>query len=90
MSTTDIKDTPVPLKFRILHVVRLIYSSIARLFFTFYYGNESLKIPSISDDILKEPATVVAKKIRNKEVSLYSKVKTFKRLWVHSYVVQDY
>lgn len=57
------------IKVRVLHVLRLAISTVARFFFSLYYGNEGAKIPAITDDILKKPAVEVAKKIRNKEVT---------------------
>lgn len=68
MSTTDI-DRPVGIKLRVLHAVRLIIASIGKFFLSLYYGAGGEKIPPIHDDILKEPAIVVARKIRDKEVS---------------------
>lgn len=68
MSTTDI-DKPVGIKLRVLHAVRLIIASIGKFFLSLYYGTEGEKIPPIHDDILKEPAIVVARKIREKEIT---------------------
>lgn len=66
--STDI-DKPIPLKLRVLSVLRLLLAKVARFFFSLYYGNEGQKIPPIIDDILKEPTVEVARKIRDKEVS---------------------
>uniref|UniRef100_A0A2A4J577 Amidase domain-containing protein n=1 Tax=Heliothis virescens TaxID=7102 RepID=A0A2A4J577_HELVI len=62
-------ERPLGLKLRVVHVVRLIFASIGRFIFSLYYGVEGERIPPIYDDILKEPAIVVAKKIRNKEIT---------------------
>lgn len=51
-----------------MHYVRLAISIVARFFFGLYYGKDGQKIPPIIDDILKQSAVEVAKKIRNKEV----------------------
>lgn len=72
MSTTEIRNTPIGLKLQVLHVVRLAIASIARFFFSLYYGNEGVKIPAITDNILKQPAIEVARKIRNKEVTKFN------------------
>ncbi|CAG9788728.1 unnamed protein product [Diatraea saccharalis] len=71
MSSTEfkIKNSPIKLKVRVLHVVRLVLARIARFFFSLYYGTEGVKIPAISDDILKQPAIEVARRIRNKEIT---------------------
>lgn len=66
--SSEITNKPIGLKLRVLHIVRLAIASIARLFFTLYYGTEGEKLPLISDEILKLPAVEVAKKIRKKEV----------------------
>lgn len=68
MSTTEI-DRPVGLKLKVLHAVRIIFASIGRFILSLYYGTDGEKIPPIHDEILKQPAIVVAEKIRNKEVS---------------------
>ncbi|XP_072945229.1 fatty-acid amide hydrolase 2-B-like [Epargyreus clarus] len=67
--TTEIMSSSIPLKLRVLHVLRLILGKIARFFFSFYYGSGGEKIPPITDDILKQPAIEVARRIRNKETS---------------------
>ncbi|KAL0821758.1 hypothetical protein ABMA28_005180 [Loxostege sticticalis] len=54
---------------QVVHVLRFAIASVARFFFSLYYGNEGAKIPAITDDILKKPAVEVAKKIRNKEIT---------------------
>ncbi|XP_013199410.1 fatty-acid amide hydrolase 2-B [Amyelois transitella] len=71
MTTKYIQNTPLGLKFKVLDVVRSLIASIGRLFFTLFYGTESAKIPTIPDKdaILKEPAVVVARKIRRKEIT---------------------
>lgn len=60
---------PLPLALRVVHVLRLILAIVGKFVLSLYYGTEGEKIPPIYDDILKQPAIVVAKKIRNKEVS---------------------
>lgn len=70
MSTEDITNKPLGLKLRVVHVLRLVLASIARFILSLYYGVEGEKIPVIHDEILKQPAVEVAKKIRSKEVSL--------------------
>ncbi|XP_053610255.1 fatty-acid amide hydrolase 2-A-like [Plodia interpunctella] len=71
MTTKEIRNTQLGLKFKVLHAVKLVIVSIGRFFFSLYYGTESAKIPTIpdKDGILKEPAVVVAKKIRQKEIT---------------------
>lgn len=68
MSTIETTDRPIPLRLKVMHYVRLAISVVARFFFGLYYGKEGQKIPPIIDDVLKQPAIEVAKKIRNKEV----------------------
>lgn len=78
MTTTEITNSSIPLKLKVLHVLRLILGKIARFFFSFYYGSGGEKIPPITDDILKVSATEVARRIRNKEVcTIYEKLLTF-------------
>lgn len=67
MSTTETSH-PISLKLKVLHVIRLAVATIARFFFSLFYGSEGKKLPPITDDILKVPAIDVAKKIREKEV----------------------
>ncbi|XP_075980348.1 fatty-acid amide hydrolase 2-A-like [Anticarsia gemmatalis] len=69
MCTAEITNKPVPLKLRVLHVVRIVLAKVVKFFLSLYYGVEGEKIPPIHDDILKEPAIEVAKKIRNKEIT---------------------
>lgn len=69
MNTTEVTSKPISLKLRVLHVVRLFVATIARFFFSLYYGSEGKKLPPIADDILKVPAIEVAKKIREKEIT---------------------
>ncbi|XP_026725934.1 fatty-acid amide hydrolase 2-B [Trichoplusia ni] len=69
MCTTAIRNKPLGLKLRVTHVLRLVLAKVARFFFSLYYGTEGEKIPPIHDDILKQPAVEVAKKIRNKEIT---------------------
>ncbi|CAH0400888.1 unnamed protein product [Chilo suppressalis] len=69
MSTTEAKQSPMKLKLRVLHVIRLVISTVARFFFSLYYGTEGVKISEITDDILKQPAVEVARRIRNKEIT---------------------
>jgi hypothetical protein len=66
---TEIKNTPIGLKLKVLHIIRLVIAAAVRFFCSLYYGTEGVKIPTITDDILKQPAIAVAKKIRNKEVN---------------------
>lgn len=68
MNTTVITDRPIGLKLRVAHFVRSFIASIAHFIFVLYYGKEGEKIPPITDDILKQPAIEVARRIRNKEV----------------------
>lgn len=70
MSTIETTERPIPLRLKVIHYVRLGLSIVARFFFGLYYGKEGQKIPPIIDDILKQPAVEVAKKIRNKEVCI--------------------
>lgn len=73
MSTTEI-DKSVGLKLRVLHAVRLFIASFGKFILSLYYGTDGERIPPIHDAILKQPAIVVAEKIRNKEVSLRHKL----------------
>lgn len=77
MSKVETKSKPLSLKLKVLHVIRSIAATIVRFFFSLYYGVEGEKIPPIRDDILKQPAVVVARKIRNKEVSNSTFPQTF-------------
>ncbi|XP_047992037.1 fatty-acid amide hydrolase 2-B-like isoform X2 [Leguminivora glycinivorella] len=67
MDTTEIK--PLSLKLKVFHVVRYFLASMARVFCTLYYGKKGEKLPPITDDILKQPAIEVARRIRNKEIT---------------------
>ncbi|XP_026321345.1 fatty-acid amide hydrolase 2-A [Hyposmocoma kahamanoa] len=69
MSTIERTEKPIPLRLKVMHYVRLAISIVARFFFGLYYGKEGQKIPPIVDDILKQPAVDVARKIRNKEIT---------------------
>ncbi|CAB3234072.1 unnamed protein product [Arctia plantaginis] len=69
MCKAETKSKPLKLKLKVLHVIRLIAASIVRFIFSLYYGVEGEKIPPIYDDILKQPAIVVARKIRYKEIT---------------------
>lgn len=80
MSTIETTERPIPLRLKVMHYVRLAISVVARFFFGLYYGKEGQKIPLIIDDILKQPAIEVAKKIRNKEVCTNYLNKTNNRL----------
>ncbi|CAG4956092.1 unnamed protein product [Parnassius apollo] len=66
---SKITNKPIGIKLRVLHRVRLIIATIARFFFSLYYGTEGKKLPPIQDDILKLPAVEVARKIRQMEIS---------------------
>lgn len=68
-NTSTIQVEPMGFMVQVVHVLRFAIASVARFFFSLYYGNEGAKIPAITDDILKKPAVEVAKKIRNKEVN---------------------
>ncbi|XP_059052757.1 fatty-acid amide hydrolase 2-like [Achroia grisella] len=69
MGITEILKAPIDLKLKVLHVVRIVIAAIGRLFYSLYYGNEGQKIPTITDEILKESTIEVARKIRQKEIS---------------------
>ncbi|KAM3965665.1 fatty-acid amide hydrolase 2 [Aphomia sociella] len=69
MSTTALWNYPVGLKLKVLHVLRILFAAIGKVFFSLYYGNEGKKIPPITDNILKDSAIEVARKIRHKEIT---------------------
>ncbi|CAH2092921.1 unnamed protein product [Euphydryas editha] len=69
MSETEIKNKPIPFKIRLLSTLRSILDFITSIFFKLYYGTEGNKVPPITDDILKQPAVEVARKIRNRQIS---------------------
>lgn len=68
MSVTEIKSGPIPFKIRLLSTLRSILDFIGTIFFKLYYGTDGKKVPPITDDILRQPAVEVARKIRNKQV----------------------
>lgn len=70
MDTTEIKHRRIPFKIYVLSALRTFLDVITRLFFKLIYGNKGKTIPPIKDDILKQPAVEVAKKIRTKQVCL--------------------
>lgn len=69
MCTTEIADRRIGLKLKVVNFIRLFIARVAHFFFSLYYGNEGEKIPPITDDILKQPAIEVARRIRNKEIT---------------------
>lgn len=72
MCTAEITNKPIGIKLRVIHVVRSVFATIVKFILSLYYGVEGEKIPPIYDEILKQPAVVVARKIRNKEASFIS------------------
>ncbi|CAH0725761.1 unnamed protein product, partial [Brenthis ino] len=69
MDTTEIKDRPIPFKIHVLSAIRTFLDVITSIFFMLIYGNKGKTIPPIKDDILKQPAIEVARKIRTKQIS---------------------
>ncbi|XP_041982395.1 fatty-acid amide hydrolase 2-B-like [Aricia agestis] len=66
---TEITQSPISFKLKVVHVLRLVVAAVGRFFFSIYYGNPTEKLPPITDDILKQPAVEVARKIRTKEIT---------------------
>ncbi|XP_050347395.1 fatty-acid amide hydrolase 2-like [Nymphalis io] len=75
MSVTEIKSKPIRLKLRLLSALRAILDLVTRFFFKLYYGTKGKKLPPIKDDILKQPAVDVARKIRTKQITSVDVVK---------------
>lgn len=72
MSTTQVEEIPegkIGLYVFVLHYVRLFIAPIAKILFGLYYGTKGEKIPPITEGILKESATEIARKIKVQEVS---------------------
>ncbi|CAH2229051.1 jg17293 [Pararge aegeria aegeria] len=71
MSTNikEMKPRPFSLKVRILSALRFILDALTCVLFKLYYGTKGRKLPLIHDDILKQPAVEVARKIRAREIS---------------------
>ncbi|XP_047535147.1 fatty-acid amide hydrolase 2 [Vanessa atalanta] len=69
MTVTEIKTRPIRFKLRLLSALRAILDLVTSFFFKLYYGSEGKKLPAITDDILKQPATEVARKIRTKQIT---------------------
>ncbi|CAH2229052.1 jg17294 [Pararge aegeria aegeria] len=63
------KPKPFSFKTRFLSFVRGILDALTGVLFKLYYGTKVRVSPPIKEDILKQPAIEVARKIRNKEVS---------------------
>ncbi|XP_034834364.1 fatty-acid amide hydrolase 2-B-like [Maniola hyperantus] len=78
MSTkcVEMKPRPFSLKMRILSALRRILDALTCVLFKLYYGTRGRKLPRIKDDILKQPAIEVARKIRTREVSSLEVVNT--------------
>lgn len=64
----EIVSRPIPFTLRVLSTLRMLVDVITSVFFKLYYGTNTKKLPPIKDDILKQPAVEVARRIRNKEV----------------------
>ncbi|XP_032518667.2 fatty-acid amide hydrolase 2-B [Danaus plexippus] len=65
----EIVSRPIPFTLRVLSTLRMLVDVITSVFFKLYYGTNTKKLPPIKDDILKQPAVEVARRIRNKEIS---------------------
>ena len=55
----------------LLWLIRSFFSLWIRLGFRLIYGNQKSKLPPIKDQILLQPATVIAKRIRERQVLIY-------------------
>lgn len=64
-----IPEGKIGVRVTIFHYVRLLIAPVAKFLFGLYYGTEGEKIPPITESLLKQSATEIAKKIRTKEVS---------------------
>ncbi|XP_045451675.1 fatty-acid amide hydrolase 2-like [Melitaea cinxia] len=66
MNTSKIK---IPFKLRFMSALRVMLDSFTIVFFKLRYWRRGKKMPPITDDILRQPAVEVARKIRNKEIT---------------------
>lgn len=63
-------DTTLKLISFVLWLVRAFLSVWIRLGARLFYGNQKFKLPPIKSSILLRPATVIAKRIRERQVPL--------------------
>ncbi|CAF3122714.1 unnamed protein product [Rotaria sp. Silwood2] len=61
----------------ILWIIRSFLSIWIRLGFRLIYGNQKFKLPPITNQILLQPATVIAKRIRQRQVTVYEVVRAY-------------
>jgi fatty acid amide hydrolase 2 len=57
----------------ILWLIRSFLSIWINLGFHLFYGNQKFKLPPITNQILLQPATVIAKRIRQRQVTNFKK-----------------
>lgn len=69
MDATEVQYRPVPFSVHVWSALRTLIDVITAIFFKLYYGTKGNRIPPIKDDILKQPAVEVAKRIRAKQIS---------------------
>ncbi|CAF0767404.1 unnamed protein product [Adineta steineri] len=61
----------------ILWLIRSFLSIWIHLGFRLIYGNQKFKLPSITNQLLLQPATVIAKRIRQRQITSYEVVKAY-------------
>ncbi|CAF3520795.1 unnamed protein product [Rotaria sp. Silwood1] len=61
----------------ILWIIRSFLSIWIRLGFRLIYGNQKFKLPPITNQILLQPATVIAKRIRQRQITAYEVVRAY-------------
>lgn len=66
--STEMKPKPFSVKIRLLSALRSILDAVTCFLFRLYYGTTGKKLPLIENEILKQPAIEVARKIRTREV----------------------
>lgn len=71
MNATEVKFRPIPFSVHVFSALRTLIDVITSIFFKLYYGSQGNRIPPIKDDILKQPAIEVARRIRAKQVCLH-------------------
>ena len=68
MDATEVQYRPIPFSVHVWSALRTLIDVITAIFFKLYYGTQGNRIPPIKDDILKQPAVEVARRIRAKQV----------------------
>ncbi len=61
----------------LLWLIRSFLSIFVHLGFRLIYGNQKFRLPPITNQILLQPATVIAKRIRQRQVNLFQQKKIF-------------